>query len=96
MFFLILARDRSESLDRRLAIRQQHLDYWQARGDAVKVAGAMLDGDTPIGSSFLIEADDEDQARTLVAGDPFTTEGVFGDDVQIQAIRPAIGAWKPA
>lgn len=96
MFFLILARDRVDALEQRLAIRQRHIDYWLAKGNTVKIAGAMLDGESPIGSSFLIEADDEDQARTLLADDPFTTEGVFGDDIRVQPIRPAIGSWKPA
>lgn len=99
MFFLVLAPDAPGMLDRRLSVRQKHLDYWLGQGDVVKVAGAMLSGDgpdaTPIGSSFLLEAQDEASVRSLLAQDPFTTEGVFSDDLQIQAVRPAIGAWHP-
>lgn len=98
MFFLILAPDRPDMLERRLEHRQRHLDYWIGQGDALKVAGAMLSGDgpdaTPIGSSFLLEAEDEGAVRALVEGDPFTTEGVFSDDVRIQPVRPAIGVWR--
>ena len=96
MFFLILAADRPGHLDRRREHRQRHLDYWNGLPGTVKVAGAMLDGDSPKGSAFLIEAEDEAAARRLLAGDPFTTEGIFGDDIRIEAVRPAIGAWKPA
>lgn len=99
MFFLILAPDKPGMLDRRLEHRQRHLDYWAAQGDALKVAGAMLSDDTvdatPIGSSFLIEAQDETTVRALVLADPFMVEGIFADEVRIQPVRPAIGAWRP-
>lgn len=62
----------------------------------MKIAGAMLDGDTPKGSAFLLEAPDEDAVRALLAADPFTIERIFGDDIRIEAVRPAIGEWKPA
>ena len=96
MFFLVLAADRPGMLERRLEHRQRHLDYWNGRTGMVKVAGAMLAGDSPKGSAFLLEAEDEAAVRALLAGDPFTTEGIFGDDVRIEAVRPAIGEWMPA
>jgi uncharacterized protein len=96
LFFLILAADKPGHLDRRLEARQRHLDYWAGLPGTVKIAGAMLAGDSPKGSAFLIEAEDEAAARALLAGDPFTTEGIFGDDIRIEAFRPAIGDWKPA
>ena len=95
MFFLVLAADRPGMLDHRLAQRQRHLDYWAGSPGTVKVAGAMLDGDRPKGSAFLIEAQDEAEVRRLIAADPFATEGIFGDDIRIEAFRPAIGDWKP-
>lgn len=100
MFFILLVRDKPGNLEQRLAHRPAHVDYWTAQGDVVKVAGAMLDGDgpdaSPIGSSFLIEAADEAAARALIAADPFTLEGVFGDNVTVQPVRPALGVWRPA
>lgn len=98
MFFIILAADKPGALPLRLQHRQRHLDYWLEKGAAVKVAGAMLDGDKPAsdpqGSSFLLEAEDESAVRALLAGDPFTTEGVFTGDFVIQPVRPAIGEWR--
>jgi uncharacterized protein YciI len=98
MFFLIMAADRPGLLEKRLEHRQRHLDYWIGQGDALKVAGAMLSSDAPdalpIGSSFLIEAADEAAARALVAADPFAIEGIFGDELTVQPIRPAIGIWR--
>jgi uncharacterized protein YciI len=95
-FFLMLCRDRPGAAPVRATHRQRPVDYWLGIPGAVKVAGAIMDGDQPIGSSILIEAADETTARQLVAGDPFTTEGVFADPPEAIAVRPAIGAWIPA
>ncbi|WP_313806908.1 YciI family protein [Sphingobium sp.] len=99
MYFLVMAKDKPGALDQRLTHRQRHIDYWINQGETLKVAGAMLDGDgadaKPIGSSFLLEAADENTIRSLIAGDPFTTEGVFSQDIRIQPVRPAIGEWLP-
>ena len=99
MFFLVLAPDAPGSLERRLALRPAHVDYWTMQGEAVKVAGAMLSDDgpdaQPVGSSFLLEAEDEAVVRALIAADPFMTEGVFSGAVQVQPVRPALGEWRP-
>lgn len=94
-FFIILAIDRADALAQRIALRDNHLAYWAGTGDAVKVAGAMLDGDIPAGSVFLIEATDEAEARTLLANDPFARDGIFSEDVRLVRVRPAIGEWLP-
>jgi uncharacterized protein YciI len=98
MFFMIFARDRPGMLDRRLAHRPAHVSYWSGQGEALKVAGAMLSSDgpdaEPIGSSFLIEAENEAAARELIAGDPFTKQSIFGDEITVQPVRPALGVWR--
>ncbi|GGC18636.1 hypothetical protein GCM10011371_02770 [Novosphingobium marinum] len=97
MHFLVLARDADGASALRTGHRQRHVDYWIGQGSRLKVAGAMMSDDgedaVPVGSSFLIEASDESEVRELIAGDPFTTEGIFGSDVTVQRIRPAIGEW---
>lgn len=93
--YLILVEDQSGAFEARLAHRQAHLHYWKAKAPAVQVAGAMLDGDRPRGSALLVEAADEAEARALLAGDPFTTAGVFSEQAQVIAVRPAIGDWLP-
>jgi uncharacterized protein YciI len=100
MFFIVLAPDKPGMLAQRLAHRPAHVDYWVGQGDALKVAGAMLESDAPdaapIGSSFLIEAEDEATVRALIAADPFRIEGIFANDVTVQPVRPALGVWRPA
>ena len=94
-FFLILAEDRPDGLKERLEHRAEHIEYWSKTPGAVKVAGAMLDQDTPCGSAFLLEARDEAEARAMLAGDPFTQRGVFSGEPRVVAVRPAIGEWLP-
>jgi hypothetical protein len=55
MHCLILAPDAPNMLERRLALRQLHVDYWLGQGDAVKVAGAMLSDDGPEGAAGRAE-----------------------------------------
>ena len=99
MYFLVMAKDKPGAFEHRLEHRQRHVDYWVGQGDALKVAGAMLDGDgpdaKPIGSSFLLEVEDEGAVRALIAGDPFSTQGIFSEEIRIQPVRPAIGEWFP-
>lgn len=94
-YFLILANDRAGALDERIARRQEHIDYWTGKPGVLKVAGAMLDGDRPCGSSFLLETDDEAAGLSLLADDPFTKHGIFSGKTQVIAVRPAIGEWLP-
>jgi uncharacterized protein YciI len=100
MFFVILATDRPGALDQRLAHRQKHLDYWNGMPGVVRIGGPMLSDDstgaTPKGSTFIVEAENLQAARKLIAEDPFMKEGIFGDDVRIEVLRPTIGDWKPA
>ncbi|KPF81130.1 hypothetical protein IP78_05665 [Brevundimonas sp. AAP58] len=93
--FLILAEDRAEAGDDRLAHRQEHIEYWNSKPGVVKVAGAILDGDRARGSALLVEAQDEARARQMLAEDPFARHGVFQAEVTVMAVRPAIGDWLP-
>jgi uncharacterized protein YciI len=100
MHFIVLARDNAGAGERRQSHRQEHLDYWLSQGAALLVAGAMMsdDGESaePVGSSYLLAAESEQQVLQLVAGDPFTRHGIFDGAPQVQRIRPAIGTLWPA
>ncbi|MET0546571.1 MAG: YciI family protein [Caulobacterales bacterium] len=99
MLFVILASDRPGALELRLATRPKHIDYWNATG-AVKIAGAMLENynadGNPKGSIVIVDAPDLATVNKMLADDPYTLAGVFGDDVRIELLRPGIGEWKPA
>jgi len=99
MFFIVLAVDRPGALELRLAHRQKHIDYWNSFPGTVRIGGALLADDSidapAKGSGFIIEAENSELVRGLLARDPFVLEGVFGDDIRIDVMRLGIGDWKP-
>ncbi|RDD69846.1 YciI family protein [Paracoccus versutus] len=68
----------------RQALRAQHFqahqDYLKAATVRLVVAGPLLadDGETAIGSMFVIEAPDRATAEAFNQGDPFYKAGVWG------------------
>ena len=85
MLFVLYCRDKHDSLALRLANRASHLDYARADG-RLRMAGPMLgdDGETMIGSLFVIAADDLDAARAFNSNDPYTLAGLW----QSVAVHP--------
>ena len=77
--FLVNARDKANSSDLRKATRQAHLDWAGEFRDKMSLGGPVLsdDGETMIGSTFVIEFDTLDEAKAWVAEDPYTKAGLF-------------------
>ena len=95
MYFLITCRDRPGVLERRMALRPEHLDYWQGLGEAVKLGGPQLLDDQPCGSFFLVDAADLAAAHAIAERDPFAREGIFAQ-IDVAATRLTLGGWRPA
>jgi uncharacterized protein YciI len=79
MNFVIVNRDKPDGGDIRADTRPVHLDYLRAAGDALILAGPLLDdaGDAPCGSLLIIEAADLAEAERFAAGDPYAKAGLF-------------------
>ncbi len=86
MQFVIINHDKPDSLDLRVTTREAHLDYLRAVGDDLLVAGPSLgdDGETPIGSVLIVEAESLEAARAFAASDPYAEAGLF----QSSAVMP--------
>jgi hypothetical protein len=93
MLCIMICEDRPDSLDLRLATRTAHLAYIETIRAQVRLAGPMLsdDGNTMLGSVFIIETDDLDAARALNANDPYTLAGLF-EKVTIRPFRQVVPA----
>ena len=74
------------SLDLRLSTRPAHLAYLESQGARLITAGPLLsdDGQTPLGSLLLFEAESRADAEAFAAGDPYAGAGLF----ESVAIRP--------
>ncbi len=79
--FLVLAYDAPGSEAPRDEYLEQHLDYVEKNVERYLVCGPLRQpGEAPlIGSFFLVRADSGEEARALVAGDPYVTSGMYQD-----------------
>lgn len=77
----------------REAKRAEHIAYRKGLGDALVLAGPILDAaGTPAGSVIIISAADAAAARTAVEQDPFVLAGLL----EIASMEPIrIAAMKP-
>lgn len=93
MLFVLICEDKPDSVALRLANREKHLAYAGSLGDRIRMAGPMLaeDGETMIGSLFVIEADSRQDVLRINAEDPYTLAGLF-ETVTVRAFRQVIPA----
>ncbi|MGV3651742.1 MAG: YciI family protein [Devosia sp.] len=78
MLFAIIAEDKPDGVDHRMAVRPTHLKHLDTLGDKLVFAGPFMDAaGKPCGSLMVIEAQSQAEAEAMVAQDPFVTEGVF-------------------
>ncbi|MEL6666224.1 MAG: YciI family protein [Pseudomonadota bacterium] len=77
--FLINARDKANSSDLRQATRQAHLEWAGEARHKIAMAGPVLsdDGDTMMGSTFVIEFDTLEEAKSWAEEDPYAKAGLF-------------------
>ena len=90
MLFALIAMDRPNSVERRMAIRPEHLKHLDALGEQLILAGPFLnDKEEGVGSIVIIEADTLEEAREMFNRDPFVRENLF-DQVTIKPWRLGI------
>ena len=94
MLYLVIAKDGSDegAPERRRAVREQHLKeiHPALESGALKLGGALLDGETMIGSMLLVEAGDETELRGLLERDIYHRAGVW-QSYEIYPFRRAVG-----
>lgn len=90
MPYAILFDDAEGAADRRLALRDAHLDYMRQHLDKVLASGGLLDdsGEVGNGGVILMDFDTRAEAEEFVRNDPFHTGGVYGA-LQIRRWRKA-------
>ena len=81
MLFCLHIMDKPDRVEIRKANVDAHRAWQKECGIDIQLSGPLLadDGETMIGSMFLIEAADEAEVERFVAGDPFTTNDVWGE-----------------
>ncbi len=91
MAFMIYCLDKPDHLALRLENRPAHLKYLEGFTREIIIAGPLLgeDGQTMIGSLFLMDFATRAEAEAFSAGDPYRKAGVFGS-VTITPWRKAL------
>jgi hypothetical protein len=79
--YVIITRDKPNSLALRNEVRPVHLDYLTANQHRLLAAGGQIedDGSGGNGSVYIVDTDDRKEAEDFIANDPFTKAGVFAD-----------------
>lgn len=92
MLFIAHCVDKEDHLQVRLDARPDHIEYLNAKGDALKVAGPTLaqDNETPNGSVLIFEDESLDAAQAWIAKDPYAGAGLFAR-VEVQPWKKVFG-----
>ena len=80
MRFVVICKDKPGHLQLRIDTRPAHVAHLETlnASGVLGLAGPFLDADgKPNGSMGVVEADDLDAARALLAGDPYAKAGLF-------------------
>lgn len=90
--FVVLCYDNEGAATLREEHLDGHLEYVEKHIDQYLVAGPLRDpGTDPLmGSFFLVAAENEDEARAIVSGDPYVQSGMYRE-VVVHAAVPAGG-----
>jgi hypothetical protein len=92
VLFAAVCLDRPDSDDLRARLRSDHLAFLSGHAPRIKIAGPFVDGEGRMtGSLLIVEARDEEEARELLAGDPYARGGLF-KSVDLRAWRWTVGA----
>jgi len=80
MHYIIHCLDRPGMLQTRLATYDKHKAYLAQASIRIVISGPLVadDGETMIGSCFLVHAASKDDVLAFHNGDPFKAAGVWG------------------
>lgn len=93
MYFHIHCQDKPNSMDLRMATREEHIGYLKGFSDTLFLAGPTVadDGETVTGSVIIVDMDDKSAVEAFCAGDPYAKAGLF-ESVTINPWRKTLPA----
>jgi uncharacterized protein len=90
MPYVVITKDKPNSLELRNRLRAEHLEYLTAQKGKLLAAGAQTadDGSGGYGGVIIVDTEDRGEAEAFIRDDPFTKGGLF-DMVQVTRWRKA-------
>lgn len=78
MPYVIETWDKPDSVELRMSVRPEHIAFLKANTAKLLGAGAKLsdDGQTMLGTIYIVDVETREEAEAFVAGDPFTRNGL--------------------
>lgn len=90
--FVLACFDHEGALERRLAVRPDHLAYVDANRDRLKLAGPMFNAAGEMaGSLFILDVEDEAAVEAFSAADPYRLNNVF-EKIEVRGFKVSVGA----
>ncbi len=79
MPYVVMTKDKPNSLDLRTEVRGVQIEYLEANQHRLLAAGAMTedDGTGGHGGVIIVDTDDRAEAEAFIENDPFTKAGLF-------------------
>lgn len=90
MQFIIIAHDGENMLDKRMAVRPQHLEGMAKLGDHVICAGGLLDEEGKLkGSALVVEFEDRAAVDEYLSYEPYVINHVW-EKIEVEQMNVVI------
>ena len=90
MQFIVKAYDGANMLDKRMAVRPQHLEGMAARGRHVVCAGGLTDDEGKLkGSVLVLDFEDRSGVDEYLSNEPYVTNKVW-EKIEVEPINVVI------
>lgn len=90
MQYLIIAYDKQDALERRLASRDEHLEgvrKLMAEGKIIN-AGALIEDDVMVGSTLFIDFESDEEIDAWLENEPYVKNNVWDmDEMQMVPVK---------
>ena len=90
MQYLVIAYDNEGALEKRLEVRDAHVEgakKLMAEGKIIN-AGALVENDKMVGSTLFIDFENDDEINEWLENEPYVTNGVWNmEEFQIVPVK---------
>ena len=90
MQYLVIAYDNENALEKRLEVRDAHVEGAKkmiAEGKIIE-AGALIEEDQMVGSTLYVDFENDDEINEWLENEPYVTNGVWNmDEFQIVPVK---------
>ncbi len=90
MQYLIIAYDNDDAQERRLEVRDAHIEGAKKLMNEGKIinAGALIEDDIMVGSSLFVDFENDDELNTWLENEPYVKNNVWNmEEFQIVPIK---------